>query len=160
MREIRLSGSEGGARFKPWSLPLCAPERALGQSGASPLLCGEESWGIEPSLRRREAGWGATERERPVRNAGFRCGSRGELDSVGVDGRAFERRAKPVKRARGEKPKRRTAGRSPVVALMVGDRMVGRSSEVIRETRRGQAVFMAEEKKMARRAARRESERP
>jgi hypothetical protein len=22
MREIRLSGSEGGARFKPWSLPL------------------------------------------------------------------------------------------------------------------------------------------
>ena len=22
MREIRLSGAEGGARFKPWSLPL------------------------------------------------------------------------------------------------------------------------------------------
>jgi len=25
MREIRTSGSEGGARFKPWSLPLSAP---------------------------------------------------------------------------------------------------------------------------------------
>ena len=35
---------------------------------------------------------------------------RRELDSVGVDGRAFERLAKPVKRAIGEEPNRRTAG--------------------------------------------------
>ena len=37
-------------------------------------------------------------------------GGRRELDSVGVDGRAFERLAKPVKRAIGEEPNRRTAG--------------------------------------------------
>jgi hypothetical protein len=53
-----------------------------------------------------------------------------------------------------------SAGRSPVVAPRVRDRRVGRSSEVIRETRRGQAVFMAKKKSMARRAARRESARP
>ena len=35
----------------------------------------------------------------------------GELDSVGVDGRAFERVAKPVERAIGAEPNRRTAGR-------------------------------------------------
>ena len=29
MREIRLSGSEGGARFKPWSLPLSLPPLSL-----------------------------------------------------------------------------------------------------------------------------------
>ena len=61
-----------------------------------------------------------------------------ELDSVGVDGRAFELMAKPVKRAIGGKPNRRTAGRSPVIALMVGDGMVGSPCEVIRETRREQ----------------------
>ena len=27
MREIRPSGSEGGARFKPWSLPLSMAAR-------------------------------------------------------------------------------------------------------------------------------------
>jgi hypothetical protein len=75
-----------------------------------------------------------------------RVGGRRELDSVGVDGRAFERRAKPVKRAIGGKPNRRTAGQSPVVALMVGDGMVGSRPAIIRETRRGQAVFRAREK--------------
>ena len=39
-----------------------------------------------------------------------RVGRRRELDSVGVDGRAFERVAKPVKRTIGEEPNRRTAG--------------------------------------------------
>ena len=73
-----------------------------------------------------------------------RVGGRRELDSVGVDGRAFERRAKPVKRAIGGKPNRRTAGRSPVVAPMVGDGMAGRRPAIIRETRRGQAVFTAQ----------------
>jgi len=56
---------------------------------------------------------------------GCRRAVRRELDSVGEDGRACERRAKPVERAIGGKPKRRTAGRSPVVALMVGDGMAG-----------------------------------
>ena len=51
--------------------------------------------------------------------------------------------AKPVARAIGGEPNRRTAGWTPDVAPMVGEGMVGRSSEVIRETRRGQAVFMA-----------------
>ena len=80
-------------------------------------------------------------------------GGRRELDSVGVTGRACERKAKPV--TAGLNP--RAAGRSPVGALMVGDGMAGSSLAVIRETRRGQAVFMAT---VARRAARRESERP
>lgn len=66
-------------------------------------------------------------------------GSRRELDSVGVDGRACERKAKPV--GAGVNPL--AAGRSPVVAPMVGDGMVGRLGVVIRETRRGPAVFMA-----------------
>ena len=64
-------------------------------------------------------------RERPVRNAGPLRRGRSELDSVGVDGRAFERVAKPVKRAIGGKLNRRTAGRSPDVAPMVGDGMAG-----------------------------------
>jgi len=72
-----------------------------------------------------------------------RVSRRRELDSVGVDGRAFERLAKPVERAIGAEPSRRTAGRSPVVAPMVGDGMAGSPSAIIRETRRGQAVFMA-----------------
>ena len=72
-----------------------------------------------------------------------RRGRRRELDSVGVDGRAFERVAKPVKRAIGEEPNRRTAGRSPDDTLMVGDGMAGSRPAIIRETRRGQAVFMA-----------------
>jgi hypothetical protein len=66
-------------------------------------------------------------------------GGRRELDSVGVAGRACERKAKPV--SAGLNP--RAAGRSPVGALMVGDGMAGSSLAVIRETRRGQAVFMA-----------------
>jgi len=73
-------------------------------------------------------------------------GGRRELDSVGVDGRAFERRAKPVKRAIGCKPNRRTAGKPPVIAPMVGDGMAGRRPAIIRETRRGQAEFRAREK--------------
>ena len=81
-----------------------------------------------------------------------RLGRRRELDSVGVDGRAFERLAKPV--GAGANPL--AAGRSPVVAPMVGEGMDGSLSAIIRETRRGQAVFMAK----VRRAARRESERP
>src|SRR5258707_397171 len=68
---------------------------------------------------------------------------RGELDSVGVDGRAFERLAKPVKRAIGEELKRRTSGRTPDVAPMVGDGMAGSQPAIIRETRQGQAEFMA-----------------
>ena len=42
-----------------------------------------------------------------------RAGRRCELDSVGVDGRAFERMAKPVERAIGAEPNRRTAGDAP-----------------------------------------------
>ena len=56
---------------------------------------------------------------------------RGELDSVGVDGRAFERLAKPV--GVGVNPL--AAGRSPVVALMGGDGMVGSLSAATKETR-------------------------
>lgn len=64
---------------------------------------------------------------------------RRELDSVGVDGRAFERVAKPV--GAGVNPL--ATGRSPVVAPMVGDGMAGSPPAIIRETRRGQAAFMA-----------------
>jgi len=46
MRETRLSGLEGGGADMS-ALPS-APEKALGQSGESPLPCGEEPWGIEP----------------------------------------------------------------------------------------------------------------
>ena len=49
----------------------------------------------------------------------------GELDSVGGVGRAFERVAKPVERALGEEPKRRTAGPNPDDLPMVGDGMAG-----------------------------------
>ena len=56
-----------------------------------------------------------------------------------LTGRACERKAKPV--SAGVNP--RAAGRSPVGALMVGDGMAGSSLAVIRETRRGQAVFTA-----------------
>jgi hypothetical protein len=69
--------------------------------------------------------------------------NRRELDSVGVDGRVFERKTKPAKRAIGDEPNRRATGRSPVVAPMVGDRMVGSPRAEIRETRWGQAAFMA-----------------
>ena len=62
-----------------------------------------------------------------------RVGRRRELDSVGVDGRAFERKAKPV--GAGANPL--AAGRSPVVASMVGDGMAGSPPAIIRETRRG-----------------------
>ena len=59
-----------------------------------------------------------------------------ELDSVGVDGRAFDRVAKPVERAIGAELNRRTAGRSPDDTLMVGDGMAGSPNEETRETRR------------------------
>ena len=72
-----------------------------------------------------------------------RVGGRRELDSVGVVGRVCERKTKPVKRTRGEEPTRRTAGPPPDDTLMVGDGMAGSSPDVIRETRRGQAVFRA-----------------
>ena len=68
-----------------------------------------------------------------------RVGRRRELDSVGVDGRAFERKVKPV--GAGVNPL--AAGRSPVVAPMVGDGMAGSPPAIIRETRRGQAVLRA-----------------
>jgi len=58
-------------------------------------------------------------------------GRRRELDSVGVDGRAFERKVKPV--GAGANPL--AAGRSPVVAPMVGDGMAGSPPAIIRETR-------------------------
>lgn len=57
--------------------------------------------------------------------------SRRELDSVGVGGRAFERKAKPV--GAGVNPL--AAGRSPVVAPMVGEGMGGSPKAVTRETR-------------------------
>ena len=60
---------------------------------------------------------------------------RRELDSVGVDGRAFDRMAKPVQRAIGGEPNRRTAGRSPDDTPMVGDGMAGSLNEETRETR-------------------------
>ena len=60
-----------------------------------------------------------------------RMAVRRELDSVGVDGRAYERKAKPVRA--GVNPL--AAGRSPVVALMVGDGMVGSLNEATKETR-------------------------
>jgi hypothetical protein len=56
-----------------------------------------------------------------------------------VDGRVCWKKAKPVEA--GINPL--ATGRSPVNALMVGDRMVGSPLEVIREARRGQAEFMA-----------------
>ena len=64
---------------------------------------------------------------------------RGELDSVGVGGRVFDRRTKPV--GAGANP--RAPGQSPDNTPMVGDGMVGSPRALIRETHRGQAVFMA-----------------
>ena len=64
---------------------------------------------------------------------------RGELDSVGVSGRAFDRVAKPV--GAGVNPL--AAGRTPVGTLMVGVGMVGSLPRITRETRREQAEFMA-----------------
>ena len=72
-----------------------------------------------------------------------RKGSCRELDSVGGDGRVCERKTKPVERAIGEEPKRRTAGTNPVNPQKVGDGMNGRPKAEIRETRRGQAEFRA-----------------
>jgi hypothetical protein len=67
----------------------------------------------------------------------------GELDSVGVSGRVCERKTKPVKRAIGAEPNRRASGQSPDNTPMVGDGMAGSPPAIIRETRRGQAEFMA-----------------
>ena len=58
-----------------------------------------------------------------------------ELDSVGVDGRVCERKTKPVERAIGEEPNRRTAGQNPDDTQMVGDGMAGKPKAVTRETR-------------------------
>ena len=92
----------------------------------------------------RRGGEQRNENDQSVTQA-VRVASRRELDSVGVDGRVCERKTKPAKRAIGEEPNRRAAGWSPVVALMVGDRMVGSPSAVIRETRRGQAGVHGQE---------------
>jgi hypothetical protein len=56
-----------------------------------------------------------------------------------VNGRVFERKAKPVEA--GVNPL--AAGQPPVVAPMVGDGMDGSPPAINRETRRGQAAFMA-----------------
>jgi hypothetical protein len=82
------------------------------------------------------------ENDQSVTQGGLRAVHR-ELDSVGVDGRAFELLAKPVERALGEEPKRRTSGTTPDDTPRVGDRMAGSPPAIIREPRRGQAAFMA-----------------
>ena len=65
MREIRPSGSEGGARFKPLFLPLSPPSRPA--TGEKPEIGSQRSAvGIEPS-----------EGDFPVHNG--RCGSTGKL---------------------------------------------------------------------------------
>jgi hypothetical protein len=66
-------------------------------------------------------------------------GRRRELDSVGVGGRVFELRTKPV--TAGINPL--ATGEPPVNTQMVGDGMAGSPPAIIRETRRGQAEFMA-----------------
>src|ERR1019366_8074934 len=78
------------------------------------------------------------ENDQTVTRTGRR-GGRGELDGVGVAGRAFERVAKPA--GAGVNPL--VAGRSPVVAPMAGAGMAGRASVIIRATHRGQADCMA-----------------
>lgn len=68
MREIRMSGSEGGAGSNPVPTPMCVIklstsdrcETCSGQTVHCPR--------IEPKLRRREAGWRATERENADHN--------------------------------------------------------------------------------------------
>ena len=72
-----------------------------------------------------------------------RVGGRRELASVGVVGRVCGRRTRPVKRALGEEPKRRTAGRSPDDTLRVGDGMAGSPTEATRELRQCWRVVRA-----------------
>ncbi len=79
-------------------------------------------------LAERRGGEQRNENDQSV-TQGCREAVRRELDSVGVDGRAFERVAKPVERAIGGEPNRRTAGRSPDVTLMAGDGMAGSSCD-------------------------------
>jgi len=64
---------------------------------------------------------------------------RSELDSVGVGGRVFGRKAKPVKA--GVNPL--ASGQSPDDAPMVGDGMVWKSSCCNQGDPAGQVVFMA-----------------
>ena len=66
-------------------------------------------------------------------------GRRGELDSVGVDGRVFGRQTKPVRA--GVNPL--ASGRSPDDAPMVGDGTVWKSSCCNQGDPPGQVVFMA-----------------
>ncbi len=80
-------------------------------------------------------------------------GRRSELDSVGVDGRVCERTTKPV--GAGVNPL--AAGRSPVIAPMVGDGMDGSPLCRNQGDPPGSSGVHGES---ARRAARRESERP
>ena len=79
----------------------------------------------------RRGGKQRNENDQSVTQAA-RVGRRRELDSVGVDGRVFVGQTKPV--GAGANPL--AAGRSPVVALMVGDGMAGSLPAIIRETRR------------------------
>jgi hypothetical protein len=72
-----------------------------------------------------------------------RTGGRSELDSVGVNGRVSELKTKPAKRAIGGEPNRRATGWTPDDTPVVGDGMAGSPPAIIRETRRGQAEFMA-----------------
>ncbi len=82
---------------------------------------------------------------------------RRELDAVGVNGRVCERKTKPATRAIGEEPNRRAAGWSPVVAPMVGDGMAGSPFSRNQGDPPGSSGVQGGS---ARRAARRESERP
>ena len=73
-----------------------------------------------------------------------RVGRHRELDSVGVDGRVFERVTKPATRAIGFQPNRRAAGLSSrSLRRWLETEWPAVPSAVSRETRRGQAAFMA-----------------
>ena len=87
-----------------------------------------------------------------------RVAVRRELDSVGVAGRAFDRVAKPVARAIGQKLSRRTARKPLADTLMVGDGMVG--SPCDRNQGGPPGPKRCSWPGVARRTARRETERP
>ena len=82
---------------------------------------------------------------------------RRELDSVGVDGRVFERKTKSVERAIGEELNRRTAGKAPG-RHADGWRRNGRKSQ--RSNQGDPSGASGVHGPEARRAARWESERP
>ena len=131
----RVAGHRKRART-----PALVRLRRRGAGAVQVRLCAAKSRAVSNRncVAARRGGEHRNENDQSVTQAS-REGSRRELDSVGVDGRAFERKVKPV--GAGANPL--AAGRSPVVASMVGDGMAGSPPAVIRETRRGQAVFMA-----------------